>query len=137
MLYFVRILFFFTVLFSIVTGLAGYWIYENKLQTPFPLINDLPYTVSAGTNLAQIAMDLMDKQILDYPSALTWVMLARFQKRANLIKAGNYIIKVGMTPQTFLSLMIKGPVAHQTSGCFNLKFTQSHFLWFTIHCYYA
>ncbi len=53
-------------------------------------------------------MDLMDKDIIDYPSALTWVMLARFQQRAHLIKAGDYVIQVGTTPQQFLDTLIKG-----------------------------
>lgn len=102
------------VLLIIVLSVAGYWFYENKLKMPFPIVNDLHYTVPPGANLSQVAMDLMDKEILDYPSALTWVMLARFQKRANLIKAGDYVIKVGITPQQFLEILVKGKTTQHT-----------------------
>jgi UPF0755 protein len=102
------------VLLIIMLGGAGYWFYENKLKTPFPIVNDLHYTVPPGANLSQVAMDLMDKEILDYPSALTWVMLARFQKRANQIKAGDYVVKVGITPQQFLEIMVKGKTTQHT-----------------------
>lgn len=108
MMTFLRTLFLLALLLATMASLSGYWIYEHKLQVAFPLVNELPYTVFPGTSLAQIAMDLMAKELLDYPSALTWVMLARYQNRAELIKTGDYLITVGMTPQEFLSFLVKG-----------------------------
>ena len=108
MMTFLRTLFLLALLFATLMSVTGYWIYEHKLQVAFPLVNELPYTVFPGTSLSQVAMDLMAKELLDYPSALTWVMLARYQDRAELIKTGDYLITVGMTPQEFLSLLVKG-----------------------------
>ena len=68
----------------------------------------LPYTVKPNTTLRKVSMDLMEKELLDYPTALAWVSLARFQKRAHLIKAGEYIIPLGTTPQQMLDIMIAG-----------------------------
>ena len=108
MLQLFRTLFFLLICFILTIGSAGYWFYQNKLETPFPIVNQVRYTVPPGANLTQVAMDLMEKDIIDYPSALTWVMLARFQKRAHLIKTGDYVIQVGTTPQQFLDILING-----------------------------
>ncbi len=101
------------ILLSIAFSIIGYWLFENKLTRPFPIINDTHYLVLPGSHLSQVAMDLMEKELLDYPSALTWVTLARLQDRAHLIKAGHYIIPVGTTPQKFLDTLIKGAVYSQ------------------------
>jgi UPF0755 protein len=108
MVKFIRIVFLLLVLLSSVIGGAGYWIYENKLKTPLPLLETLHYTIPPKTNLAEVAIDLMQKEILDYPSALTWVMLARWQGRAHLIKAGDYLFPQNTTPQDMLNILIKG-----------------------------
>jgi UPF0755 protein len=92
----------------IILGSGGYWLYNYRLMAPMPFYDNLYYTVEPNTTLSEIAMDLMDKDLLDYPTALTWVMLARFQKRAHLIKAGEYLIQVGTTPQQFLDILIGG-----------------------------
>jgi len=108
MITFLRTLFLLAILITLIVGMSGYFLYEHKLQAPFPLINDVPYTVAAGSNLSQVAMDLMNQELLDYPSALTWVTLARYQQKAHLIKSGNYVITSGMTPQGFLDALVKG-----------------------------
>lgn len=103
-----RILFLLLLLFMTAVSSGGYWLYKYHLTAPFPLITDLRYTVEPNTTLSQIAIDLMDKRLLNYPTALAWVTLARWQKRAHKIKAGEYLIEVGTTPQQFLDDMIAG-----------------------------
>lgn len=95
-------------------GSGGYWFYEYRLQTPLPLLNDWHYTLSPKTNLSQVAIDLIDKELLSYPAALTWVTLARLQGRAHQIKAGIYTIPVKTTPQEFLDILIKGKTSQNT-----------------------
>lgn len=104
----VRILFLLIILAAGLIGSAGYWLYEHKLTQPFPLIKEVHYTVESGRYLSDVAIDLMAHDLLDYPAALTWVMLARWHAKAHKIKAGHYVITVGSTPQEFLALLIQG-----------------------------
>jgi len=92
---------------SIISG-SGYWIYKNYITKPLPIFENLRYVVKPNTNLRQITIDLMDQELMNYPTALTWISLARFQKRAHLIKAGEYLIPVGTTPQQMLEITISG-----------------------------
>ncbi len=96
-------------IFSSISG-SGYWIYKNYLVEPLPIFEDMRYVVKPNTNLRKITIDLMERELMNYPTALTWISLARFQKRAHLIKAGEYLIPVGTTPQQMLDLMISGKV---------------------------
>jgi UPF0755 protein len=91
-------------------ALAGgaYWIYENRLQVPLPISQDARYIISARSNLALISNELVDKGFFDYPSAWTWFAMARWQQKAHRIKAGEYAIPVGMTPQQLLDLFVEG-----------------------------
>ena len=70
MVKFIRIVFLLLILFSSVIGGAGYWVYENKLKTPLPLLDALRYTIPPKTNLAEVAIDLMQKEILDISSSV-------------------------------------------------------------------
>ncbi len=103
-----RILFLFLLLFVTAISSGGYWLYKYHLTAPLQIYNDLQYTVKPNTTLRKVAMDLMEKELLDYPTALAWVSLARFQKRAHLIKAGEYLIPLGTTLQQLLDIMIAG-----------------------------
>jgi UPF0755 protein len=90
---------------------SGYWLYENRLKAPLPLNNDIHYTVAPNATLRQIAIDLREKELFAYPAyptSLLWFYLARWEKKAHLIKAGEYLIPVGTTPQQFLEILIKG-----------------------------
>ncbi|MCK5876118.1 MAG: endolytic transglycosylase MltG [Candidatus Marithrix sp.] len=89
---------------------SGYWTYKTYLIKPLPIFEDLHYVVKPNTNLRRITIDLIDKELMNYPAGLTWVSLARYQKRAHLIKAGEYLIPVGTTPQQMLAIMISGKV---------------------------
>lgn len=95
-------------LIVVALGSGGFWIYQYRLNVPLPLLNDWHYALRANTNLSQVAMDLMEQGLLDYPSALTWVSLARFREEAHKIKAGEYAVPTGTTPQEFLNILITG-----------------------------
>lgn len=104
----IRTFILFILLVVIALGSGGFWIYQYRLNAPLPLLNDWHYTLRANTNLSQVAMDLMEQGLLDYPSALTWVTLARIRQEAHKIKAGEYAVSVGTTPQEFLDILISG-----------------------------
>ena len=103
-----RTLFLLLLLFITAATCGGYWIYKYHLTTPLPQYEDLRYTVPNNATLSQVAKDLMDKELLNYPVALAWFTLARYQKKAHLIKAGEYVIPKGTTPQQFLEIIISG-----------------------------
>ncbi|HHB93317.1 MAG TPA: endolytic transglycosylase MltG [Thioploca sp.] len=105
-----RTLFLLFLLIISAIGGSSYWIYKNYLTKPLPMFEDLRYVVKPNTNLRQITIDLMDRELMNYPTALAWISLARFQKRAHLIKAGEYLIQVGTTPQQMLEIMISGKI---------------------------
>jgi UPF0755 protein len=109
-----RVLFLLLLLFMAVVSGSGYWLYKYRLTVPLPLFNNIHYTVESNATLSEVAKDLMAKGLLDYPTALAWVNLARFQKRAHLIKAGEYQVPVGTTPQQLLDIMISGKTIQHT-----------------------
>ncbi|WP_171899539.1 endolytic transglycosylase MltG, partial [Candidatus Marithrix sp. Canyon 246] len=98
---------FITLVVSTIAG-GGYWVYKNKLHMPIALSEDVHHMVEPNTTLRTVAINLMDKKLLNYPTALLWVNLARWQKKAHKIKAGEYLINVGITPQQLLDKMIAG-----------------------------
>lgn len=109
-----RILFLILLLFMTAVSCGGYWLYKYRLTAPLPMIDDLHYTVQPNATLRRVSIDFMDRGLLDYPSALAWVSLARFQKKAHLIKAGEYLIPEGTTPQQLLEIMITGKTIQHT-----------------------
>ncbi|OAD21585.1 aminodeoxychorismate lyase [Candidatus Thiomargarita nelsonii] len=103
-----RILFLLLLLSIAAASGGGYWLYKNHLTAPLPLQKDLHYTVESGATLHQIAADLRAQGLLNYPAALAWVTLARYEKRAHLIKLGEYLIPKSTTPQQLLDILIAG-----------------------------
>ncbi|MCK5719176.1 MAG: endolytic transglycosylase MltG [Thiomargarita sp.] len=103
-----RFLIFILLLFITIVSCGGYWMYKYQLTAPLTLYEELPYTISPNMNLREIAMDLMDKEVINYPTTLAWVYLARWQKKAHLIKVGEYLIPVGTTPQQLLHIFVTG-----------------------------
>jgi len=103
-----RILFLLLILFMTLFSAGAYWLYKYHLTAPMTLHQDLHYHVQPNATLSEIAKDFMEDEVMDYPTALAWVSLARFQKRAHLIKAGEYLIHKGTTPQEFLDILIAG-----------------------------
>jgi UPF0755 protein len=109
-----RFLFLLLVLFMTTFSAGAYWLYKYHLTAPMTLYEDLHYRVEPNSTLSEVAKNLMEDEIMDYPTALAWLTLARFQKRAHLIKAGEYLIPVGTTPQQFLDILIAGKAIQHT-----------------------
>jgi UPF0755 protein len=111
LIYLVKILF---ILLSLVVALivfsigGGYWLYQYVLQAPLPLKQEWHYTLAPKTNLYQVAKDLKQQELINYPTAITWIAIARLQKKAHRIKAGEYAITIGTTPQQLLDILVKG-----------------------------
>lgn len=94
-------------------GGSGYWLYL-QLNSPMPLQTDIRYTLKPNTNMSQVAIDFMGLHLLNYPTALSWVWLARYEGKAQKIKAGQYAIPVGTTPQRLLEILIEGKTIQYT-----------------------
>ncbi len=100
-------------LITAITG-SGYWLYKYHLTAPLPLHQDFYYTVPPGATLHQVANDFKEKGLLNSPTATAWVSLARYQKKAHLIKVGEYLIPANTTPQQLLNILIAGKTIQHT-----------------------
>lgn len=89
-------------------GLGGYYVHEHYLYKPLPIKNELIYTVKPGQSMTDIALDLMDQNLINYPTALVWVWKARFAKQDVKIKSGDFAIPIGTSLQDFLDILISG-----------------------------
>jgi len=94
-------------------GGSGYWLYL-QLNTSMPLQTEMRYTLKPNTNISQVAIYFMELHLIDYPTALAWVWLARYEGKAQKIKAGQYAIPVGTTPQKLLDILIEGKTIQYT-----------------------
>jgi UPF0755 protein len=96
-------------LFLILTIIgSGYYLYEYQLTSPLKLKTEITYDVKKGETLTDIAIDLMDKNLMNYPTALAWVWKARFNQQDVKIRSGTFLIPIGTTPQDFLDILISG-----------------------------
>ena len=96
----------FVLLTSLVVG--WFWMdYQNFLQTPLRLSqNEQMLQVDKGASFKQIARKLVKKGWLDNANYLYWH--ARIEKKAHLIRAGEYAVKSGSTPSMLLAQLISG-----------------------------
>lgn len=94
--------------FSAILAGGAYWVYENRIKMPLNLTRETTYIVAAKSNVALLASDLVDKSFFDYPTSWVWLALARGQQKAHRIKAGEYAIVVGTTPQQLLDQFVEG-----------------------------
>ncbi|ALG68776.1 endolytic transglycosylase MltG [Beggiatoa leptomitoformis] len=104
----IRLIFIFTLCLTLVIGGGAYWFYTYQLNAPLSASQDWQYTIPSGTSLNAIADDLSQQGKLDKLTAFVWVYAARFEKKAQLIKAGEYAIPVGTTPQGLLDIFMSG-----------------------------
>jgi UPF0755 protein len=78
---------------------------ETPLALPDQGIN---YLVEPGTHFNKLAQDLQHRGIIG--NALYLQLLARWEKKAHLIKAGEYHIIAGTTPPRLLEQLVSGKV---------------------------
>lgn len=89
----------------------GFWVYYVRQYINKPFQVDAPgyiVNVPAGTSVQKIADKLAEDKIMKHPSwFVSWV---RSTDARNKIKAGEYLIKPGMTPKTFVEMLVAGRV---------------------------
>ncbi|MEE9357873.1 endolytic transglycosylase MltG [Candidatus Vondammii sp. HM_W22] len=98
-----------------VSLLIAWFVMEFKqfANTPMKLSKEgVYYLLEPGTSLSGLARDLMDKGMVD--SKLYFRLLARWQGSAAKIKAGEYHLQSGMTPNALLALLVSGSVTSYT-----------------------
>ena len=97
----------------VLTGAAGgFWlVHTQRSAMERPLrIGDEPfvYTVPSGASITRVARDLEAAGIVE--SALRLVLQARWSGDAGRIKAGEYALEPGLTPNGLLDLLVEGVV---------------------------
>lgn len=85
------------------------WRAHAWLQTPIAnLSSQTVYEVPRGASFRTVASDLNDRRLLDRPQA--WTLWARVTGRASGLKAGEYALNPGITPDELLDLLSSGRV---------------------------
>lgn len=92
-------------------GLAGAWVvydYQRFVQSPLALETEQNLLVEPGSSLQRIATSLASEGTISSARYFRW--LARLRGDAVRIKAGEYQLQPGMTPDELLQLMVAGKV---------------------------
>ncbi len=84
-----------------------FWTYQ-QLNQPFAVDKAWEYTLAPKTNLWQVSRDLENKQLMNPLISRAWVFFARWQQKANQIKAGEYAIPAKISPIEFLDILTSG-----------------------------
>ncbi len=96
----------------LLAGSAGLvWLYadyQRFLQQPLALDESVLLHVAPGDSLRRVARDLQQRGLIDRPDYLIWH--ARHHDLATRIRAGEYQLTPGMTPQALLEKMVRGQV---------------------------
>ncbi len=85
------------------------WELRGFAATPLTVTGQgLAYTVKPGTSLRRVARDLESQGAIE--RALYLRLLARWRDQADKIKAGEYLIEPGATPERLLGQLVEGRV---------------------------
>jgi UPF0755 protein len=85
------------------------WRAHTWLQTPIAnLSSQTVYQVPRGASFRTVANDLNDRRLLDQPRV--WTYWARLTGRSSGLKAGEYALNPGITPDDLLDLLSSGQV---------------------------
>ena len=103
--------FFFKVLLPILIlafGVAGYYVFQQfTVFKQTPLEKDIAsFEIIKGSNIAKVSKRLEQQKIIN--SAQFFKLLAKVKQQDRKIKAGEYSLKQGMTPEALLDLFTKG-----------------------------
>ncbi|MEX2488041.1 MAG: endolytic transglycosylase MltG, partial [Pseudomonadales bacterium] len=89
--------------------LAWFWQdMQRELHSPMPVAATTDYSVERGMTLRTIATDLHQRGWITQPYYLLFT--ARQQDLGGRIKAGEYVIEPGTSPQDFLAVIVSGRV---------------------------
>lgn len=96
----------------IVVSLVSAWLmmeFNSFQSTPLKLpAEGITYNLEVGSTIATLAADLKQRGYLDKPLYLR--LLARWNKQAQQIKAGEYFVPANTTPVQLLNLLVSGKV---------------------------
>ena len=97
------------VLLAVIGAGALAWWGHRWLHTPIATITaQTTFEVRKGASLRTVASSLNDQNLLDQPEI--WTVWARLTKRAHSLKAGEYQLQPGLTPNDLLELLNSGRV---------------------------
>lgn len=100
-------------LLSIVFGAGALaalaWWGQQWLKTPIASLDaQVVFEIPRGASVRSIANDLQGRGLLDQPQV--WTYWARLTGRAGGLKAGEYALNPGLTPEALLTLLSSGQV---------------------------
>lgn len=96
-------------LIALMSAAALLWWGRQWLQTPIAsLRQSTVFDIPRGASLSAVANDLSQKGLLDQPQV--WIAWARIKQRAGGLKAGEYGLQPGLTPQQLLEVLSSGSV---------------------------
>lgn len=97
------------VVIAIVLAGATAWWAQRWLNAPIAALNETEvFEVPRGASLRSIAGTLAQRGLLDQP--MIWIAWARLTNRASGLKAGEYELQPGLTPNTLLHHLSSGNV---------------------------
>lgn len=92
---------------AVVVG-GGWYLAQRYLRTPGPSLTATVIDLPRGSGVTAIAGRLADAGAIDHP--LAFVALARASGRDRTLKAGEYAIEAGMSPEAIMALLESGKV---------------------------
>lgn len=113
MLAFIRALFLsIGIAFAVATAVLA-WDYLNFVSVPFPLEKQRVVELERGSNLYQLSGKLMQQGLITNPRHREYMIWqARLSGGADQLKAGEYMLRPGMSPVDFIADLVAGKV-HQ------------------------
>ncbi|MGK0298720.1 MAG: UPF0755 protein [Gammaproteobacteria bacterium] len=97
--------------FLVSASLSIYWLYHDMQQVinqPLKIQSIEQLNITPGMSLTSIAQSMVSEGWIKHPYYL--ILQARWQKKARLIKAGEFAIEPGMTQLTLLDKLVAGKV---------------------------
>ena len=80
--------------------------YQNYLKTPLALSEEKLFSIKKGSSFNKLVKQLEEENLLQ--EALYFKLYARQTKKASQIKAGEYLLAPGVTPESLLDILISG-----------------------------
>jgi UPF0755 protein len=96
------------VVLAMAVGVGGLWWATGYLTAPGPLSAPASVELPRGTGVGAIAARLKEAGAIEHPRA--FALIARLTGRDRALKAGEYALEPGMSPDTILSLLESGKV---------------------------
>ena len=105
------------ILSFIIGGMTAGWFWHDmqaQLDAPINITTPIPltYTITPGMNLKQVGQDLTQLGILDQP--YYFMLEGRLQGSESRLKAGEYLLKPGVTQRQLLEQFVAGKVVQHS-----------------------